>query len=242
MVWGRGHPRCHPCGCGCSPLGRRRVSSVHDAAHAAECGPRPCCRQAARWLVTRCGLAVSRTGTQLMPSLWGRPHAKAALLRAPRCRLCSCLSGCKCDPPFQVIDARHDSRTSTIFLARALVTQHPQCTLGVTVLDKTTSGEHKFKVHRGGGARGAGQGTRWGAVSRPNPQARTCGACRMGMGSHGDHSSNGRNLGVGVGCGHQRMHFPFTPVEAPTGAPLACLVPCRGIVGLVRRGQAPVWA
>jgi hypothetical protein len=57
------------------------------------------------------------------------------------------LSGCKCDPVPKV-DALHQSPTSTIFLVRLLVTPSDKCVIGVTVLEDTSSGEHKFKVRR----------------------------------------------------------------------------------------------
>ncbi len=55
------------------------------------------------------------------------------------------MSGCTCEAE-EKVDGLHDSPTSTIFLVRLLVTQHPDCVIGVKLLDETSSGEHKFKV------------------------------------------------------------------------------------------------
>jgi hypothetical protein len=44
------------------------------------------------------------------------------------------------------VDALHQSPTSTIFLVRLLVTPSDKCVIGVTLLEETSSGEHKFKV------------------------------------------------------------------------------------------------
>eukprot|EP00877_Chromochloris_zofingiensis_P007869 jgi/Chrzof1/3335/Cz12g21090.t1 len=56
-----------------------------------------------------------------------------------------CLEGCTCAVEDNV-DALHNLRQSTIFLVRLLVSQHPRCVIGITVLEETSSGEHKFKI------------------------------------------------------------------------------------------------
>lgn len=67
------------------------------------------------------------------------------LMPSVTCLLCRCLEGCTCAVEDNV-DALHNLRQSTIFLVRLLVSQHPRCVIGITVLEETSSGEHKFKV------------------------------------------------------------------------------------------------
>jgi hypothetical protein len=59
-----------------------------------------------------------------------------------------CRSGCTCEPAEQEVDAHHEIKTSTVYLARVLATQSPACEIAVTVLEKSSSpgSEHKFKV------------------------------------------------------------------------------------------------
>ncbi len=56
-----------------------------------------------------------------------------------------CLSGCECEA-IPKLDAHHEMPTSTIYLARLLVTESKECVVGVTVLEGTSSGEFKFKI------------------------------------------------------------------------------------------------
>ncbi|EFJ52634.1 hypothetical protein VOLCADRAFT_85814 [Volvox carteri f. nagariensis] len=56
----------------------------------------------------------------------------------------SCVSGCSCDPV--EIDAHIKERVSQVYMSRLVVSQSRECVLEVKVTDKTSSGEHKFKV------------------------------------------------------------------------------------------------
>ncbi|KAG2425211.1 hypothetical protein HYH02_015038 [Chlamydomonas schloesseri] len=56
----------------------------------------------------------------------------------------SCVSGCQCDP--KEVDGHHTEKVSQLYMMFLEVTQHPQCEVEITVLPKTSSGEHKFKV------------------------------------------------------------------------------------------------
>jgi hypothetical protein len=64
---------------------------------------------------------------------------------------CRCTSGCSCEPKPRV-DALHALRQSTIFLVRLLVSQAERCEISVTLLNDSSSGQHKFKV---------GDGVKW---------------------------------------------------------------------------------
>jgi hypothetical protein len=58
---------------------------------------------------------------------------------------CRCTSGCSCEPKPRV-DALHGLRQSTIYLVRLLVSQAQRCEISVTLLQDSSSGQHKFKV------------------------------------------------------------------------------------------------
>jgi hypothetical protein len=44
------------------------------------------------------------------------------------------------------VDALHGLRQSTIYLVRLLVSQAERCEISVTLLQDSSSGQHKFKV------------------------------------------------------------------------------------------------
>ena len=56
----------------------------------------------------------------------------------------ACESGCTCDAVD--VDAHHSPHVSTVYLQALMPTQAPICHIGVTVLNETSSGGHKFKV------------------------------------------------------------------------------------------------
>eukprot|EP00879_Flechtneria_rotunda_P016086 GHRR01016827.1.p1 GENE.GHRR01016827.1~~GHRR01016827.1.p1 ORF type:complete len:534 (+),score=145.77 GHRR01016827.1:354-1955(+) len=56
-----------------------------------------------------------------------------------------CTSGCTCEAKPEV-DALHSLHQSTVYLVRLLVSQAPKCQITITVLDRTRSEQHKFKV------------------------------------------------------------------------------------------------
>ncbi|KAF6266240.1 hypothetical protein COO60DRAFT_1632898 [Scenedesmus sp. NREL 46B-D3] len=56
-----------------------------------------------------------------------------------------CTAGCSCEPKPQV-DALHALPQSTIYLVRLLVSQAARCEISVTLLQDSSSGQHKFKV------------------------------------------------------------------------------------------------
>jgi hypothetical protein len=55
-----------------------------------------------------------------------------------------CVSGCKCKP--SDIDAKNVKPTSEMFTHRITISDHPKCLLKLTVLKKTNTGKHKFRV------------------------------------------------------------------------------------------------
>jgi hypothetical protein len=55
-----------------------------------------------------------------------------------------CVGGCKC--PATDLDASHTKRTSELTTQRYTISDHPSCLLKLTVLDKTKSGKHKFRL------------------------------------------------------------------------------------------------
>jgi len=58
--------------------------------------------------------------------------------------LAECTSGCNCEP--KEIDSHHTLHLSQTYLATLKVSQHPACHVRLTILPKTSSGEHKFKI------------------------------------------------------------------------------------------------
>ena len=56
----------------------------------------------------------------------------------------SCTSGCKCGD--KDIDAHHTDHVSQTYLSSLRVSQHPNCTVTITISNRTSSGEHKFKM------------------------------------------------------------------------------------------------
>lgn len=56
----------------------------------------------------------------------------------------ACDSGCTCEP--KTVDAHHELKQSTIYLALLKATQAAECIISVTVQPKSSSGENKFKV------------------------------------------------------------------------------------------------
>lgn len=63
----------------------------------------------------------------------------------------SCVSGCSC-APLDVDAHRPAVEESVLAIAQLNVTQSADCTLSLEVLEKTSSGEHKFKARLCGGA------------------------------------------------------------------------------------------
>jgi hypothetical protein len=55
-----------------------------------------------------------------------------------------CISGCKC--PAKDLDAWSAKQTSEVTTQRLTISDHPSCLLRLTVLDKTKSSKHKFRV------------------------------------------------------------------------------------------------
>ena len=57
-----------------------------------------------------------------------------------------CVAGCECEP--QVIDAhQRDGRRASVFVPHEFnATMTSSCSLEVRVLERTSSGEHKFKL------------------------------------------------------------------------------------------------
>jgi hypothetical protein len=55
-----------------------------------------------------------------------------------------CVSGCKCSP--LDMDAKNVKPTSELHTQRTTISDHPRCLLKLTVLDKTSTGKHKFRV------------------------------------------------------------------------------------------------
>ncbi|EFJ52999.1 hypothetical protein VOLCADRAFT_85815 [Volvox carteri f. nagariensis] len=56
----------------------------------------------------------------------------------------SCISGCSCDPT--EVDALIQEEVSQVYLVGLVVSQSTECVIEVLVLNRTSSGEHKFKV------------------------------------------------------------------------------------------------
>ena len=57
----------------------------------------------------------------------------------------SCTSGCKCGD--KDIDAHHTDHVSQTYLSSLRVSQHPNCTVTISISNRTSSGEHKFKLN-----------------------------------------------------------------------------------------------
>ena len=57
----------------------------------------------------------------------------------------SCTFGCKCGD--KDIDAHHTDHVSQTYLSSLRVSQHPNCTVTITISNRTSSGENKFKLN-----------------------------------------------------------------------------------------------
>ncbi|KAG2433670.1 hypothetical protein HXX76_008041 [Chlamydomonas incerta] len=71
----------------------------------------------------------------------------------------SCVAGCACAPT--EVDGHHGEKVSQLYMVVLEVSQAPACDIEIKVLDRTSSGEHKFKVSGAVIAERAGRDAWW---------------------------------------------------------------------------------
>ena len=89
----------------------------------------------ARWVQ-----ACTAAPLPLPPTTALTPYSVCSLLS-----ITSCTSGCKCGD--KDIDAHHTDHVSQTYLSSLRVSQHPNCTVTITISNRTSSGGHKFKMN-----------------------------------------------------------------------------------------------